>query len=355
MAVLVALIGGCAHAKDVAFLNAKSAADQAEAEGRPRDAAIAYERAAASAKEGRNRGEARYLAAASYARLGDLERARELYQQLLREEPGHARAPRSAFALAQLQLQSGDQRAALVALDHVIVSYPNAGLARRALALRLQATREQGDAVSSFLNGLLPIVASTELDEDVRYAVARELETSGRLSEARAAYLDCAARHPYPHGSLFDDALYHASQLAEQLGDYPAAIADLERLLREREPSALVGSYERPRYAPSALRIAELYRDRLHDHPAARRAFHRLYSDHDTSILRDDALWQEALLAREDGDERGTCTLTALIKREFPSSRYAPCADVVCAPHAAPGQGCHAYVLRSAVRPSAHE
>src|SRR5262249_46481869 len=147
----------------------------------------------------------------------------------------------------------------------------------------------------------------------------------GKLAEARDTFLAVARSHPYPFGTLTDDALWHASVVAEELGDNQGAIAHLRAMLASREASDLVGSYERPRYADAQMRIAGLYRDKLHDHAAARREFHKLYADHQTSRLRDDALWAEARLAREDGDKGEACRLVERLRKEMPESRYARC------------------------------
>jgi len=197
------------------------------------------------------------------------------------------------------------------------------------------------------LRDVQPKLASTELDENVLYAMATHLESTGDLEGARAGYSACADRHPYPHGSLFDDALWHASLVDEKLGRPKQAVADLERMLAVREPSSMTGSYERPRFAPARFRTAVLYRDVLGDHASARRAFHALYADHLTSILRDDALWEEAKLALADGDRGQACTLTAALAKDFPASRYTPCSKALC-PSAslAPGSRCHEYVTR---------
>ena len=168
------------------------------------------------------------------------------------------------------------------------------------------------------------------------------------MQGARDAYLACAERHPYPKGALFDDALWHASRLDEALGRPDQAIAHLRAMLAVRETSTTVGSYERPRFSPAQFRIAVLYRDALHDHVTARREFHRLYAEHPTSILRDDALWEEAKLARDDGSGGEACALAAALTRDFPASRYAPCATVLCPTAAAPPGRCHAYLVRSA-------
>src|SRR5262249_10557047 len=155
-----------------------------------------------------------------------------------------------------------------------------------------------------------------------RFARARSLAWEGNLARARDAYVDCANHFPYPFGSLFDDALWYASLLDEELGAPERAIEDLRRMLRTREVSTFGGSYERPRYSAAKLRVAVLYRDKLHDHASARRELHDLYENHPTSTLRDDALFQEARLAQADGDRAVACELGRILVTQFPDSKF---------------------------------
>jgi hypothetical protein len=99
------------------------------------------------------------------------------------------------------------------------------------------------------------------------------------------------------------------------------------------------------------MRIATLYRDRLHDRERAKDAFHRLYCDFTTSNLRDDALWEEASLWREEGDTGTACKRLATLVHDFPDSRYVPCAPKGCPRIARPEKSrapttCHAYLER---------
>jgi len=202
-------------------------------------------------------------------------------------------------------------------------------------------------------------LGATELDETVRYLVAGRLEAAGDLPAARDAYVAYAERHPYPEGALFDDALWHASLLEEKMGRTEPAILHLRRMLAVREESTMVGSYERPRFSPAQFRIAVLFRDKLNDSASARREFHKVYDSHKTSILRDDALWEEAKLAHADGDRAAACSLLATLAKDFRASRYIACAPSLCptiesAAGPLPGRPtiepskaeCHAYLLR---------
>ncbi|HVY49391.1 MAG TPA: tetratricopeptide repeat protein, partial [Minicystis sp.] len=154
-----------------------------------------------------------------------------------------------------------------------------------------------------------------------------------RANDPAAAHdllVETARAHPYPHGDLTDDAWVRAADIDVARGRYAEAASHLRELLASREKSDLMGSYERPRYSEAQMKLAEIYRDRLHDDAEARREFHRLYADFKTSRLRDDALWAEARLARKDGDEGAACDAAGRIVHEFPESRYAACAKLVC-------------------------
>src|SRR5262249_34021063 len=139
------------------------------------------------------------------------------------------------------------------------------------------------------------------------YEHARALERGGATDAARAEYVRVADRYPYPRGVFWDDSLFRAAELDAARGAPREAIALFERLLADREPSIMQGSYERARYAQAQLRIGELYRDALHDRARAREAFERMWATNTTSRLRDDAMWSAAVIAADAGDAEGAC------------------------------------------------
>jgi outer membrane protein assembly factor BamD (BamD/ComL family) len=139
--------------------------------------------------------------------------------------------------------------------------------------------------------------------------------------------------------------------MEEKLGHDREAIAILERLLAQREKSTMMGSYERPRYVPALLRIVKIYEAKLNDRAKAREALHRLYSDFQTSTLRDDALWREAELWRKDGDASTACSRLSTLASDFPDSKYVPCAIERCPSISRPSKSkapktCHGYLTR---------
>lgn len=348
-ALICLLLVGCAPSLPRKFEQARAAAERAYAAGRYDEAAEEWRRAGEAAERPRDKNEASYRAAASLRRAGRRDEARALLAALVAEHPKSARAVRAEFDLADMEIEGGNREHGYSLLERAVRSHPSSGIAPAALAKLARHAEDQNgpDGAVAYLDRMRQDLGKTELGERAQFTYARRLDGLGRDEEALAAYLDSAKRFPYPNGALWDDALWYASLLEEKLGRPERAVAHLERMLAEREPSSLQGSYERPRYASARFRIAELYRDRLADDSRARREFHRVFTDHPTSPLRDDALWNEARLARKAGDRALTCSLTRRLVEDSPDSRFAPCVRALC-PDNEPAKGeCHAYILRA--------
>jgi tetratricopeptide (TPR) repeat protein len=323
------------------------AAERAYSAGRYREAGERWLEAGRSADEARDASEARFRAAASFERAGDLSRAEALFAAL--EGEGGERAARALFERAVLAERCGDPARAQELYRESLRRYPSAGTSPTALDRHLAyVTRAQGDiGALARVDELVVELADGPLDERVRYARARLLERLGKTELALAAYLDTARRHPYPEGALWDDALFRAAIAEQKLGRPREAIELLERLLAEREEAHGYGSYERPRYAEARFAIAELYRDALHDPSRARREFLRVWADHPTTLLRDDALFQAALIAKAERNEAAACEAARTLERDAPDSRYVGCVEHLCpALEAPPGRTCRDYLER---------
>ncbi len=348
LAVLVAV--ACAPSLPDAFRTSRAAAERAYSSGRYEEAARYWRKAYESADRKRDRAESLYRQAAALRRAGRNDEARRVLTELLASYPKSSRAARAAFDIAQIEIDTGDPSRGYALLEKSMLERPRSGLAPRALAQYASWLQEKKgpDAVLAWLAQSSAKVGKTELGEALAYAKATKLDELGRREQALTAYLDVAKRYPYPDGAYWDDALWHASELEQAAGRPGKAIALLQRMLHEREPSHLQGSYEKPRYAQAQYRIAELYRDGLDDPRRAMDAFRKVFDDFPTTLLRDDALWQEALLARRVGDGARACQAANKLASALPDSRYAPCARAVCASAPAPPQGkrCHDYILR---------
>jgi tetratricopeptide (TPR) repeat protein len=349
--LLATLLTACAGPnRGATYLRDFDAAQAAESAGHFADASARYDEAARGALVPRDRDHARYLAARALARSGDLAGAAERLRAIADAKPPLEDSAEAANAIAEMQIDRGDEDGWPALLD-VTRRFPSSGVARPALRHYLAHEDDAHGARATLdeAQRLAPSFDGTELAETIHYEIALHYAAVGDDARARDALIDCATRWPYPRGAFWDDSLFRASLLDEKLGHVDLAIADLERMLLQREPSLFTGSYERPRYEPAMVRLCALYRDRVHDAARARECFHRLYTDFTTSELRDDALWEEARLYRESGDAGAACARLATLVHDFPDSRFVPCALAECssiprpAAKGAPAE-CHDYI-----------
>jgi TolA-binding protein len=350
---LLLLLLNCGSPRPAGYASETEQAQAARRRGDHLAAGEHYERAARAARQPRDADEARYRAAEAYARAGKSERATALYRDLATRPEGERRE-RADFALAELELEAGREAQGQAQLAAAIERHPSSGLSRRALERHLDYLREQGGhaAVLEYLAARQHALGQSELAETLAYRRARELDAAGQPQAARDAYLACARSFPYPGGAYWDDALYRAAQQELALGAPEQALQHLARMLAEQESANFVGSYQRGRYAEGQLLIAHIYRDHLRDAARARHELRKVWLRHPTSRLVDDALFQEALLARGAGDEAGACAPLEIITHDLPDSRYAPCAHLLCGSLAPTmGRSCHDYIKREAGLP----
>jgi tetratricopeptide (TPR) repeat protein len=332
-----------------------AAGARAEGAGRFAEAARAYDDAWREGRRALDRDQARWDAAEMLARDGQLAVAVGRLEAIA-SDPLSEHQAEAAYRVGILRIDSGDPQVGWRDLEQVPRRFPGHGVAHAAVRRLVQHADETGPRAGlAELRALARDLDSTELVELLAYLTAEHLEMLGDERGAREAYGHIADRWGYPFGAFFDDALWRASLIDERLGLYEGAIDDLTRLVRERETTTLVGSYERSRYVPAMLRIGELCRDRLHDRARARDAFHRLYAEFAHSTMRDRALWLEAALWRDDGDAVTACDRLGTLIEKFPDSRYVPCAIEQCRTLARPRDSaapreCHEYIARDAGR-----
>jgi hypothetical protein len=373
VAVALVLAGnGCVPpvSHGAAYTAAVESAARNEGAGRFAAAAADYDRAAADSEgydkavsaltRERDQDEARWDAAQATARAGDIAGAAIRFEALA-GDGGSEHQAEAMLRLALLRIDSGDADRGWQDMEQIPRRFPTHGVAHVAVRKLVQHADEHGPRAGlDELRALERDLDATELVQLLAYLDAVHVEATGDDRGARSAYGQIADRWPYPFGSFFDDALWRASLIDEKLGLYQPAVDDLERMLRQRETTTLVGSYERAKFVPAMLRIGELYRDRLHDRAKAKDAYHRFYVEFAHSTLRDRALWLEAALWREDGDSVAACSRLATLVGQFPDSRYVPCALEECRgltrprASAAPKE-CHEYIERTAGRESTGE
>lgn len=356
LALLAPALAACSGTND-GFKAALARGDRAKTAGRYDEAALAYREAAEAAKKPADRAYGYYLEAATYQQAGRVRDAMAAHEAMQKALPADDKVTRSRFDRALLEIEHGDRAAGWAMLEATTLEHPEGATARRALRAILDNHEQKAKgAALAWLEGPGKPLAQSPLSEDYLYLRARNLEAAGRNAEAREAYRRCATEHPYPGGSLFDDSLFHASEMSEKLGDHQGAVADLRRMLSVSEGSSLgQGSNNRPLFPKAQLRIATLYRDRLNDPAQARREMRKLAELFPKSSLVPPTLFDEALLARKLGDNEGACDAARSLVKVDPESRYAACAPELCPGVSAPPKAieCRAYLRdRIAGRPS---
>jgi tetratricopeptide (TPR) repeat protein len=351
------LAGGCAPSLGTPYDATYAVAERAESAGRLAEALQGYDRAAALGKRTGDADQARWAAIDVLERQGRVADAVARLSAMAGDASSSRRAE-AAYRAATLRIDHGDADRGFRDLEQVARSFPGSGVAHAAVRRLVAHADDAGpQAGLDELMALARALDKTELAELVAYLTAEHQESLGQTQAARDAYLRIAERWPYPFGAFFDGALWKASLLDEALGQPRAAVDDLEKMVAVRETTSLMGSYERKHYVPAMLRMGALYRDRLGDHAKARQVFHSLYADFKNSTMRDDALWLEAGVFRLDGDARDACDTLGTLVREFPDSRYVPCATTQCPdmprPSAAPAapRVCHPYLERQDWQP----
>lgn len=345
--LLLGLLGSCAPSYADGYQSAFAAGLRAQNAGRWEEAASFFDQAADLGARYKDRDEARLLYAEAMERLGRLEDAEAAYRKVESESQGRYQGVRAAFALGRLVWQMRGFEEGEAETLRAVRTYPTSGLVRHAVKRLLSFIEERGGAALA-LTWLEPLereLRSTEAGEAVTYEYGSLLARLDRKEESIQVLLRLARSHPYPNGSLTDDAFYLASLWLDDLGRTQEAIDVLEEMLKVQEEAHLGHSYRRPRFPSGVLRIAVLYRDRLKDREAARKNFWRVYEQYFDSRQTDDALWAVARMEKEDGRADLACEALETLRTKKPDSRYLGCLNIVCERMPAGPRPCSSKVL----------
>ncbi len=338
---------GCGPSLPKPYLEARAAAQRAYAHGRYDEAAAHWRKAMQRAERSKDQADAMYRRAVSLRRAGRVRQARSALSLLITKYPKSHRVDRAAYDLADMSIEAGDTQLGFQRMADFVRERPTSGLAMHA-AERYMLHLENRDGAASaakWADAMQHKTRGHAVEEFLGYRVARLKQQEGELAASLGGYLSVARRFPYPHGAYWDDALFRAAGIERQLGRPGQALKHLGRLLKERESADLQGSYEKPIYAQARLERAAIL-EAMGSMDAALTEFRRVFNDHKHSLLRDDALWRESLLAMRLGREERACDAARLLVKELPDSRYAACTRLVCPNAPKAPRSCRAYIRR---------
>lgn len=293
-------------------LDALAEAERHQHAGRLSEASQAYERAAGAAERRVDRDESLYRQSRALARMGAYEEAIAICDRLGESREIARRTLRARLDAAKYRLALGERARAERDLRALIVAHPESGPARGALRILLGNLDDDGadsERAIEFLRTLRQDVAGSSLGEMLMNLEAELLVRGDRKGEARRLLERQVTEYPYPKGSRWDDALWRLADLALDDDAPKDAIAYLKRMIAVHESSFIIGSYTRPLFSKAALRIARIYRDRLHDPAAAIDAYAEARSEFPRSLVVDDALVEEAELRLARGQRARGCAL----------------------------------------------
>ena len=188
---VAAVLLGCAPSLPAEYVQHRDAAQNAYAKGRFNEAAQAWLEAAKTADTARDRSDARYRAATSYERAGDVQHARDLYSLLANGNSD--RAARATFTLADMRVQSGDEPGGYAALEAAIRKYPSSGIANLAYRRYFSwlAARGGDQAVLDYVTRVLPELGSGRSGRAAPLRVRAAPGRTGRNSQG-AGRVRCA-------------------------------------------------------------------------------------------------------------------------------------------------------------------
>ncbi len=301
--------------------------------------------------------EARLLEGHTFELAGKWADAEAEYAQTAKEDGGRYQGIRAEFAAARVEEEHGDKATGDRMMVDAIRAHPSSGLARHAL-MRLSEpieTSKGPDEALKFLASFADIAKGTDLDEEIAYEAGLVMFRAGRFEAARDAFVKEARAHPYPTGSLTDDAYYQAARIEEHLGHFDPALALLAEMLSPMEAAYTGSSYERPRFPEAQYRIARIWLDDKHDRARAKKELRKVHDLHGASRLVDDSLWLEAELEAKDGETSAACETTTLLVTSSPDSRYVRCVHELCPSASAAAKPCADYIereLRGEARPA---
>ncbi len=329
---------------------AMAEAHRASSAGRFGEASEAYGRAGKEASRERDRDHALLFSAVEKSRAGDVAGALGALDALAKRTPKSPDSAEAAYKAAILRRRTGAEARGNADLEALVLTFPESPVALPALGHVLREKEKAGpEAARAYLAAVEPkLPADSAILQKVAYE--RALRTDAKEAR-RDALVAVGARFPYPKGAYWDDSLFKAAEIEEELGRHREAIALYEKLLVERETSDVIGSYQRPRYSPAKMRIARIQAEKLNDRAAARKTLHELYEQLVSSDLRDDALFEEAKLYRADKLDDDACATLATLVSHFQDSRFVPCATAECPKISRPKTSkaptvCRAYILR---------
>ena len=303
------------------YYRALDEANQLERARQNTESAAAYGEAADKAGRARTRDFAAFRQARQLELSGDREAALRLYLEIAERNPDGEMASRSLYYAGRMAFEEDELEVGLERMRQVIERYHHKGLAPQAVRRSVQQLREHRgvEAALEFVVAEEERTRGTDVGDTLLFHWADLERERGNWQKALERYERLDELYPYPHSSIWDDAMWEAGQLARQQGEPQRALGYLRKLVSWREDSIPTGTYYTDWTDNAQLLIGQILLEDLGDREAAVSAFEELATFPDAR-LADDGLWWAATAQIEAGDHRQGCRTLRRLLEDFPYS-----------------------------------
>ncbi len=285
-----------------------------------------------------------YYRAESLYALDLKQDALTAYQAWLKDHAANELATDVRLSLGATQTEVGDPKGAIVTLEEVLKSKPDAGTTAEAslrLGDALLANNQPVEAASRYATA-----AATPDFADADYALEQQgaaLFAAGEFAEAAKAYAALPER--FPQSARINASRAAVGKCYYQLGDYAEAARWLERavaaspndidsahwlaraLLKGSDPAKALATIEAHPAAGEEPRLLLDRADALYEIPARRQESIAAYlaaAQHGEGEFAAEALHLGAATALEVGDSQQAGALATKLLKEFGDSSFAP-------------------------------
>lgn len=318
------LLAGCpptiSEPRSEDHLRALAEGERNMGHGRYEEAAVDFAEAADEAERRVDLDEALYRQTIALTQLERYDEAIAILQEVADRRPVSRRTSRAMFEIALIRLDHLHQDAqAMQDFERVMHETPDDGLGSRSLYYILRDFENRGDSQGAiaFCDRLYGELGNSTLGDDLLRAKANLQLLIGDRAGARTSLEELVQRYPYPYGQRWDDAIVTLAEMDVEDGQPQRAIDRLKELVNRNEETNLVGSYTLPSMPRAQMRIAQIYRDELHDYPEASDAYEYLLRRFPRSVLRDDALYQAGVMWLENGEHDRGCRFLRRVLDDF--------------------------------------
>lgn len=223
--------------------------------------------------------------------IGNFKKAYEGYIYISDKGKGDQYAPVSFYHAGIIACKLGNKQNSFKIFNQMIYDYPEHGLSSNALKHLKKCIPEQNYLEKIFTEMNIKL-SGTDIDANILFEWANLEIENNRITQANLILEKLIKLYPYPC-SLWDDAVWLLSKIAEQNSQWDKTIKYLENFYREKDYAYFVGSYNSQYTDDAIFKLGALYYEKKHNINKAIFYYEQLALD-PYSTLSDDSMLELA-------------------------------------------------------------